>query len=139
MLSVRVLIEPVKPLSEGMKEPMVAMVVSVCCSGRAHRSLDGDPWPGERSARSPLARSVSGGRREPAFLTSREECRAFAAGEKSRRSRCGKAIEAFWPPLGPDQPFEVALDASPERTDGDNHGCRCHHSTRTRPDRSNTC
>jgi hypothetical protein len=59
-----------------------------------------------------LARSVSGGRREHAFLTSREECRAFAAGEKSRRSRCGKAIEAFWPPLGPDQPFEVALDAN---------------------------
>ncbi len=37
--------------------------VSVCCSGRAHRSLDGDPWPGERSARSLQARSASEGRR----------------------------------------------------------------------------
>jgi len=32
---------------------------------------------------------------KPAFLFSREECRHFAAGEKSRRSRCGKAIEVL--------------------------------------------
>ena len=61
----------------------------------------------------------------------------FAAGEKSRRSRCGKAIEAFGRPSGLIGPFEVALDASHERTDGDNHGFRYHLSTRTRLDWSN--
>ncbi len=34
------------------------------------------------------------------FFDFREECRVFAAGEKSRRSRCGKAIEAFGRPSG---------------------------------------
>jgi hypothetical protein len=60
------------------------MVVSVLLSGRDHRSLDGDPWPGERSSRSRQARSEAedGGRR--LFCFSREECRHFAAGEKSR-------------------------------------------------------
>jgi len=28
-------------------------------SGRAHRSLDGGPWPGERSARSRQAQSIA--------------------------------------------------------------------------------
>ncbi len=51
-------------------------------SGRDHRSLDGGPWPGERSARSREARSAAedGGRR---LFLAREECRHFAAGEKS--------------------------------------------------------
>jgi hypothetical protein len=35
------------------------MVVSVLLSGRDHRSLDGGPWPGERSARSRKARSAA--------------------------------------------------------------------------------
>ena len=68
-------------------------------SGRANRSLDGGPWPGERSARSRQAQSIAedGGRR---LFLSREECRRLAAGKKSRPSRCGKAIEAQ-PSLGP--------------------------------------
>jgi len=86
---------------------MVAMVVSFCVSDRVHRGLDGCSWPGERSARSLQARSGSGGRRRPVFLTSREECRRFAAGEKSWPSRCGKAIEAEGRPSGLISPFEA--------------------------------
>lgn len=82
-------------LSEVVKVPMVAMVIFLCCSGRAHRSLDGCPWPGERSARSRKGRSASGGWRMPAFLSSREECRAWRQGKKAGVSRCGKAIEAL--------------------------------------------
>ena len=85
--------------------------------GRVHRSLDGDPWPGERSARSPWARSVSGGRREPAFLTSREECRVFRGRGKKQAEPLREGDRGLWPALGLDQPFEVALDASHERTD----------------------
>jgi len=69
------------------------MVVSVLLSGRDHRSLDGGPWPGERSARSRQARSDAEDGVGRLFCFSRG-MPPFAAGEKSRLSRCGKAIEA---------------------------------------------
>src|SRR6266516_1721183 len=92
---------------------MVAMVVSILFSGRDHRSLDGGPWPGERSARSHQARKPK--RRTPVdgFFAFREERRRFAAGEKSRRSRCGKAIEAK-PPLGPDPSIRGCVRSAPK-------------------------
>src|SRR5882724_5084653 len=46
------------------------------------------------------------------FFAFREECRHFAAGEKSRRSRCGKAIEAK-PSLGPDPSIRGCVGARP--------------------------
>jgi hypothetical protein len=49
-LSVSVLSEPVKPLFDAVKVPMVAMVASVLLSGRAHCSLDGSPTGIERAA-----------------------------------------------------------------------------------------
>src|SRR5450631_3302547 len=51
-----------------------------------------------------------GGRWQTAFL-SREECRRPAAGEKSRPSRCGKAVEAQAVPRASIRPFEAASDA----------------------------
>ncbi|MFX4478048.1 hypothetical protein ABTA66_19670, partial [Acinetobacter baumannii] len=46
------------------------------------------------------------------FFAFREECRHFAAGEKSRLSRCGKAIEAQ-PSLGPDPSIRGCVGARP--------------------------
>jgi hypothetical protein len=85
------------------------MVVSVLLSGRDHRSLDGGPWPGERSARSRQARSTAkdGGSRLFCLArnaaTSRQGKKAgeAVAGRRSRRSR----------PSGLIRPFEVAWDA----------------------------
>ena len=59
----------------------------------------------------PSGPKQSGGRRQTAFL-SREECRRLAAGEKSRRSRCGKAIEAK-PALGPDPSIRGCVRTRP--------------------------
>jgi hypothetical protein len=101
------------------------MVVSVLFSGRDHRSLDGGPWPGERSARSRQARSAAedGGRRlfclarNAATLQQGKKAGVAVAGRRSRRSR----------PSGLIRPFEVAWDAPIKQTDGDHHGCyrRC--------------
>jgi hypothetical protein len=85
------------------------MVVSVLLSGRDHRSLDGGPWPGERSARSRQARSTAedGGRRlfclarNAATLRQGKKAGVAVAGRRSRRSR----------PSGLIRPFEVAWDA----------------------------
>jgi hypothetical protein len=85
------------------------MVVSVLLSGRDRRSLDGGPWPGERSARSRQARSAveDGGRRLFCLArnaaTSRQgkKVGVAVAGRRSRRSR----------PSGLIRPFEVAWDA----------------------------
>src|ERR1035437_1657092 len=90
---------------------MVAMVVSVLLSGRDHRSLDGGPWPGERSARSRQARSrAEDGVRRLFCLarnaaTSRQGKKAglAVAGRRSRHSR----------PSGLIRPFEVAWVARP--------------------------
>jgi hypothetical protein len=62
-------------------------------SGRANRSLDGGPWPGERSARSRQARSAAedGGRR---LFCSARNAATSRQGKKAGRRRCGKAIEA---------------------------------------------
>jgi hypothetical protein len=117
---------------------MVAMVVSVLLSGRDHRSLDGGPWPGERSARSRQARSAAkdGGRRlfclarNAATWRQGKKAGEAVAGRRSRRSR----------PSGLIRPFEVAWDAPIKQTDGDHHDC--HHCRRTRTgitDRIKTC
>ena len=57
------------------------------------------PGPGSDrpAALGPAAPAEDGG---ACFFDFREECRVFAAGEKSRRSRCGKAIEAVGRPSG---------------------------------------
>ena len=61
------------------------------------------------------------------FFVFREECRHFAAGEKSRLSRCGKAIEAK-PALGPDPSIRGCVGYAPiKQTDGDHHDDRHRH------------
>src|ERR1700683_2525513 len=106
---------------------MVAMVVSVLLSGRDHRSLDGGPWPGERSARSRQARSTAEDGGSRLFCLARnaapsrqgEKGGGAVAGGRSRRSR----------PSGLIRPFEVAWDAPIKQTDGDRYDC--HHRHRT--------
>src|ERR1700738_1794700 len=102
---------------------MVAMVGLRLLSGRANRSLDGGPWPRGAIGPQPPGPQRSGGRWQPAFFP-REECRCLAAEEKSRRSRCGKVIEARSPGLI--RPFEVAYDA-PINGLRDHHEC-CHRA-----------
>ena len=102
---------------------------TVLLSGRDHRSLDGGPWPGERSARSRQARSAAedGGRR--LFCLARNAATSWqgkkagvaVAGRRSRRSR----------PSGLIRPFEVAWDAPIKQTDGGHHGCYRRCRTRT--------
>ena len=108
---------------------------TVLLSGRDHRSLDGGPWPGERSARSRKARSNAedGGSRLfclPArnAAPSRQGKKAgrAVAGRRSRRSR----------PSGLIRPFEVAWDAPIKQTDGDHHDCGHRRRARTQQHRS---
>jgi hypothetical protein len=69
------------------------MVVSVLLSGRDHRSLDGGPWPEERSARSRQARSKAEDGVGRLFCLARNAAPS-RQGKKAGHSRCGKAIEA---------------------------------------------
>src|SRR5712664_1672702 len=87
---------------------MVAMVVSVLFSGRDHRSLDGGPWPGERSARSRQARSIAedGGRR--LFCLARNA--AWRQGKKAGRAVAGRRSRLAVP-RALIRPFAVASDA----------------------------
>ena len=114
---------------------MVAMVVSVLLSGRDHRSLDGGPWPGERSARSRQARSTAkeGARR---VICVPRGMPPFAAGEINRRSPCGKAIEAR-PSLGLDPSIRGCVRCAPiKQIDGDHHDYCHRRRTRTWQHRS---
>jgi hypothetical protein len=83
----------VKPLFDAVKVPMVAMVSPFCCRAATVATSMAVLGPGSDR---PAALRPAAERRtaEKVFLT-REECRHLAAGEKSRRSRCGKAIEAL--------------------------------------------
>src|SRR5271156_3460963 len=90
---------------------MVAMVVSVLLSGRDHRSLDGGPWPGERSACSRQARSDAEDGVRRLFCPARnaatwrqgKKAGLAVAGRRSRQSR----------PSGLIRPFEVAWRTRP--------------------------
>jgi hypothetical protein len=79
-------------LSAAVKVPMVAMVVFLCCRAAPIAASMAVLGPG--SDRPEAVRPEASRRTAADGFLSREECRPFAAGEKSRPSRCGKAIEA---------------------------------------------
>ena len=102
-----------------MKVPMVAMIVSVGCSGRVHRGLDGDPWPGVRSARSRQARSTAEDGDKPAFLSSARNAASSRQGKKVSAAVAGRRSRLL-PALGPDQPIRGCVGRALERSDGNN-------------------
>src|SRR5450631_104410 len=105
---------------------MIAMVVFLCRRAAPIAASMSVLGPGSDR---PAAVRPKASRRTAAagFFVFGEECRHFAAGEKSRPSRCGKAIEAL-PALGPDPSIRGCVGRARERTDGDHHH-HCHTST----------
>src|ERR1700735_1544983 len=99
---------------------MVAMVVSVLLSGRDHRSLDGGPWPGERSARSRQARSEAEDGVRRLFCPARnaaawrqgKKAGVAVAGRRSRQSRPSGLIRPFevaWGPRPSNRPMKTTM------------------------------
>src|SRR4051812_48972444 len=88
---------------------MLDMVISVCLLGPRPSRPRWRPCARGRSARSLQGPKHSGGRRQASFFDVREECRAFAAGEKSWPGAVAGRRSRRLPSLGPDQPFEIRV------------------------------
>src|SRR6478736_6224673 len=93
-LSVRVRIEPVKPLPFEVKVPMVAIVVSFQVSGRVHRDLDGWRQTGGDRPAPRRGRHAVKGSQGATFLSCARNGRAAVQGKKVVTGCCGGKSEA---------------------------------------------